>query len=162
MKNNISFSKIFFGTVSVVIMVLIFCFSCEDSNDSSETSGFFTDFILGIFVKDFDTLLAVRQQEVLDLLDHIVRNTAHFSEYAALGFSVSCTFGRRKLLTLPSAAALLICSLYAVSDEIHQYFVPGRACMISDMLLDSCGALFGIVLSAIAFLIFRPKCRSAQ
>ncbi len=162
MKNNISFSKIFFGTVSVVIMVLIFCFSCEDSNDSSETSGFFTDFILGIFVKDFDTLSVVRQQEVLDLLDHIVRKTAHFSEYAALGFSVSCTLGRRKLLTLPSAAALLICSLYAVSDEIHQYFVPGRACMISDILLDSCGALFGIVLSAIAFLIFRPKNRLVQ
>ncbi|MFQ8632799.1 MAG: VanZ family protein, partial [Intestinibacter bartlettii] len=39
--------------------------------------------------------------------------------------------------------------LYAISDEIHQYFVPGRACQFRDVMIDSCGALFGIAVIVI-------------
>jgi hypothetical protein len=38
----------------------------------------------------------------------------------------------------------LIGVLYAVSDEIHQTFVPGRAGQLRDVLIDSCGVLAGI------------------
>jgi VanZ family protein len=34
-------------------------------------------------------------------------------------------------------------ALYGVLDEIHQYFVPGRACMVSDMAINAAGALVG-------------------
>ena len=47
--------------------------------------------------------------------------------------------------------------VYAVSDEIHQYFVPGRACMLRDMLLDTCGSLAGIVAALAAVKIFSRK-----
>lgn len=39
---------------------------------------------------------------------------------------------------------LLIGFLYAVSDEIHQYFVPGRAMQARDVLIDTAGVLLGI------------------
>lgn len=39
---------------------------------------------------------------------------------------------------------LLIGFLYAVSDEIHQYFVPGRAMQARDVLIDTVGVLLGI------------------
>jgi VanZ family protein len=39
---------------------------------------------------------------------------------------------------------LLIGFLYAVSDEIHQYFVPGRAMQARDVLIDTSGVLLGI------------------
>jgi VanZ family protein len=46
--------------------------------------------------------------------------------------------------------ALLICILYAISDEIHQMFIPGRSGQVSDVLIDSTGGLVGILgLSAI-------------
>ena len=34
-------------------------------------------------------------------------------------------------------------TLYAVSDEVHQYFVPGRSCELRDMLIDACGVAVG-------------------
>lgn len=40
---------------------------------------------------------------------------------------------------------ILICFLYAVSDEIHQYFVPGRACRIFDVTIDTLGSSFFIL-----------------
>ncbi|MBP3443041.1 MAG: VanZ family protein [Clostridia bacterium] len=48
---------------------------------------------------------------------------------------------------LPSPHPLL---LYAVSDEVHQYFVPERACRVFDIFVDTCGAMTGIGI----FLLF--------
>ncbi len=39
-----------------------------------------------------------------------------------------------------------ICFLYALSDEIHQFFVPGRACRILDVLIDTLGSSFFILI----------------
>ena len=41
--------------------------------------------------------------------------------------------------------AFLATSLYAASDEFHQLFVPGRAGLVSDALIDSLGALLGVI-----------------
>ena len=45
--------------------------------------------------------------------------------------------------------AIVCTSLYAVTDEIHQIFVEGRACKISDWAIDTAGAVLG----AVAFLV---------
>jgi VanZ family protein len=50
--------------------------------------------------------------------------------------------------------AFLICVLYAVSDEVHQLYVPGRGCQITDVLIDSGGALAGISLFTVLRRIF--------
>ena len=47
--------------------------------------------------------------------------------------------------------ALGAAALYAVTDEVHQYFVPGRSCELRDVLVDTSGALTGI-LAAFALL----------
>ncbi|WP_165044636.1 VanZ family protein [Adlercreutzia sp. ZJ138] len=38
-------------------------------------------------------------------------------------------------------------TLYAATDEFHQMFVPGRACMATDVLIDSTGAVVGVALA---------------
>jgi len=40
----------------------------------------------------------------------------------------------------------VFCVLYAISDETHQIFVPGRSAQISDVLIDSVGAIVGILM----------------
>ena len=52
--------------------------------------------------------------------------------------------------------ALLAATVYAASDEIHQAFVPGRGSAVTDVLLDSAGALCGIL---IVCLIVRAVCQ---
>ncbi len=135
-------------------MTAIFCFSLENSDESSETSMKFTKTAVNIAVDDFDDLPEKKQLSILDKATFIIRKSAHFSLFAMLGFLVSMSVGRRRLFSLSSAGVMLFCFLYAVSDEIHQSFVPGRSCEFRDMMIDTSGSLTGMLASmAIMYIL---------
>lgn len=74
---------------------------------------------------------------------------AHFAEYAILGFLVARalavrTRGWRSAL----AGAVIIGSLYGITDELHQAFVPGRTPDVADWAVDTLGAMTGAALFA--------------
>lgn len=146
-KAEISPFKILFAMLSIACMVMIFCFSNENSDVSSDTSGRFTKIAVELFMSDFDEMAPDRKSVIIAKTDHIIRKAAHFSIYALLGFLVSCSVGKRKPLTKGSFLSLIICFLYAYSDELHQYFVPGRSCRFTDVLIDTSGSAVGIILS---------------
>ena len=92
--------------------------------------------------------------ESVEAWHHFIRKCAHFAEYAVLGATVAFAFGDR----LQTARKIVVASLgisafYAATDEIHQMFVPGRMGSVSDVILDSAGALAGIVI----FLLIKGK-----
>lgn len=157
-KRSLTPTRIIFGILSVLIMAAIFYLSCDNSDESSEKSGLFTDLIVQHFIKGFADFTSGKQAEIRESVSFIVRKCAHFSAYAALGFCTSCAVGKRKLLSVGSLVSWGICILYACSDELHQYFVPGRSCELRDVMIDSAGALVGMLLSlaAMAFL-FRKE-----
>ena len=157
MKKNNKKYRIIFGIVTAAIMVCIFLFSCEDSDKSSDTSGRIVKIILRIFYEDFENMSLAEQEEIRSRISHIIRKTAHFTIYAALGFFSSLTVRQRKLISMSTAGVILFCFAYAVTDEIHQYFVPGRACMVTDMLLDTCGGITGIIISFVCMKIFYKR-----
>lgn len=134
-------------------MTAIFCFSRENSDKSSETSMKFTKTSVSIAVDDFDELPEKEQLSILDKATFIIRKSAHFSLFATLGFLVSMSVGRRRLFSSASVGVILFCFLYAVSDEIHQSFVPGRSCEFRDMMIDTSGALTGMLVSMALLLI---------
>ncbi|WP_302961333.1 VanZ family protein [uncultured Adlercreutzia sp.] len=79
----------------------------------------------------------------------VVNAAAHFTEYLVFG---ALLFAALRY-TWPSAslghlalAAVALASLYAVTDEFHQSFVPGRLCDPADWLTDTLGAALGAVL----------------
>jgi len=79
-------------------------------------------------------------------MNFLVRKTAHFTVYFALGFFVVNSLKYHVTNTRSLfAAAWGIAALYGVFDEIHQYFVPGRECAIRDMLINAAGALAGVL-----------------
>ncbi len=47
--------------------------------------------------------------------------------------------------------------LFAVSDEFHQYFVPGRSAEFGDILADFAGILFGWLIYKIYHFIILKK-----
>ena len=49
--------------------------------------------------------------------------------------------------------SLLICLIYAFSDEIHQLFVLGRSGEFRDVLIDFCGSILGYFIINRFFLI---------
>lgn len=90
-------------------------------------------------------------EENYNLAHHIARKMAHFTEYAILGFlawravhfdAAFASFSPGRQLWF----ALLFCMLYASTDEFHQIFVPGREPAVRDVMLDSCGAAFGLLM----------------
>ncbi len=61
----------------------------------------------------------------------------HFLVFFALGFLLLISISKGKMNFLLMIIALLIAMAYGASDELHQLFVPNRACDINDFLVDS-------------------------
>jgi VanZ family protein len=94
-----------------------------------------------------DTVKQIIPQAALDIykLNHIIRKNTHFIAYLVLGILVINALKRSGVDGIRSVVpALLICVLYAASDEIHQLFVPGRGGQFVDVIIDSAGAIVGI------------------
>ena len=63
---------------------------------------------------------------------------------------------RKNIKLLPIVLVMLI--LYAISDELHQFFVPGRACTLEDIFTDTAGIIFAFLTYSIRILT-TPKRR---
>lgn len=135
-KNKISLLLV------ILWMIFIFVMSSFDATSSSNQSNFIVDIITSIInIKD------------IGLLSLIIRKLAHFTEYFILGILVINFITRydKKIII-----AILLCIIYATSDEIHQIFVPGRSCQITDIMIDSLGSIMGIYL----YKLITKKCKN--
>lgn len=123
----------------IIWMLFIFILSSYSAPESSNQSGIIVDTITTVFkVSESSTTF---HMNTTDFITFIVRKLAHFSEYLVLGILVCNMINNyRKKIYIGS----IICILYAISDEIHQIFIPGRSCEIRDMVIDIIGALIGI------------------
>lgn len=128
----------------IVWMGVIFYLSCESKDDSTHTTNLIVNtiyYIYGLFAGK--NILDINS--FTDLVFKPIRKLAHFSEFGILGillYSVYNDTPKKNRIILP----LILSGLYAISDEMHQYFVPGRACAFIDVIIDTCGAFIGIVL----------------
>lgn len=105
----------------------------------------------------------------LDLAHFLVRKMAHVTEYAILATLIF----RALRLTSPQrfvrrvdrrwapasalAIALALSAAYAATDEFHQRFTPGREPCVRDVLIDSSGALGGLVMLSGAMCLLRSR-----
>lgn len=114
---------------------------------SSSQSGFITNLIYPIFKNIMS----------IDTLTVIIRKLAHFTEYAILGITLAYFYLSRSKQNKYLLLALLQGVITAVIDESIQLLVPNRAGLITDVLIDTSGVVFGIL---VFYLIFRNKFKS--
>jgi VanZ family protein len=69
----------------------------------------------------------------------------HFSAFFCFSFFLFISMTRGRVLGINFFAGILISVAYAISDEIHQFFVPGRYCSLFDATIDSAGILFAFI-----------------
>ena len=151
----------------VCLLIVIFYFSSQEAEESTRRSVSVGKAVCSIIIKDFDKLTDSDQYDYAHSIDHFIRKQAHFCEYMLLGMltlnafyvlfvMISRKSDRFRAFKEPfpvrSVTALIFCAIYAASDELHQYFVPGRFASPKDVLLDTLGALTGI---AILILIWQ-------
>ncbi len=135
--------------------------SSKTAGDSNKISGSLLERILAVMVKDFGSFSEEAREALVTQYQLLIRKTAHFMVYAALGFFASgfwATFSKIKKLLIPIFAVGYV-FLYAVSDELHQLFVAGRSGQVTDVLLDTAGGFFGalIFITIIKFYYWRLK-----
>ena len=116
-------------------MGVIFWFSSRTATESTQQSNTIVEWLISLFGES-------------ELWVFIVRKSAHALEFTGLALLLSFAFyfsrGKKSLLL-----SILVTSLYAVTDEVHQLFVEGRSCEFRDWAIDTAGAVIG----AIAFSV---------
>jgi VanZ family protein len=136
--------------LAVVVLLVIWSFTSQDNVASNERSKMIAKAIENFAEKHF----SVSHMNLFlgKSLNTIVRKTAHFMEYTLLGM-VICAFLNAVSLKLGSAAltSAVFCAMAAMLDEFRQNFVSGRTPRLTDVLIDTYGALFGIALATVAF-----------
>lgn len=144
--------KIISWIAVVLWMGLIFFFSAQTASSSDSLSMGLAERIIAFIhgLGDIPVFSYLDSKLVRNLLlnaNHYLRKTAHFMIFAVLGLLVvNLLLSYNKKWAKNCALGILICFLYAISDEVHQYFVPGRACRMKDVMIDTCGATVSVML----------------
>lgn len=77
--------------------------------------------------------------------DELIGRFLHVGEYLLLGFLVIRAAAWNSAIRAGNALSSVGLSMvYALSDEFHQIYVPGRAFQVADLLLDLTGILIGV------------------
>lgn len=97
------------------------------------------------------TASSVPASEMPDVFPLGVDKIVHLAAYAVLGFALIRAFLGVTSINLAKCAVLsiIIGSLFAVSDEWHQSFVPGRIMDKMDLLADFLGLNIGVLLRSV-------------
>lgn len=148
---------------ALLLMYMIFTFSAQEGDVSSALS-YKVSYHL---VEAADNILdaGLEEWEIQNLATRfhgVTRKIAHMAEYFALAVAVSFplyVYGLHGILLMLVAG--FICVAFACGDEYHQSFVAGRSPSTRDVLIDSFGVFWGIILVRIIGwtgrkTIFRP------
>ena len=142
--------------------IVIFIFSSMSGNESNEKSKETINNVI-------DTTLEVTNDSgitdkhpsekkinsVIEKLNRPLRKCMHASVYFVLAILVFLSFksfkiNGWKLYIFP----ILICFIYACTDEFHQYFVSGRTSEFLDVLIDTGGAVVGIIVAKLVSKVY--------
>ena len=150
MKENSTSLK--FRIIVFVLTFSVIAFAFIHSSMPSEVSGDESESVMNVL------------QSILnffgfkgELTDHLVRKLAHFTEYTAMGMIfVSCAYSFDRIRPYKYYSQILLSGLAtAVCDETIQLNVPGRAGMVTDVLLDFSGVITGALIMLLVFRIYK-------
>ena len=135
----------------------IFGFSGATASESGNTSKKISAVVFEV-VKDIFPIAPEAEEDAYFLCDKIIRKTAHFTEFLLLS---ACTLLLSRSYRLKLKTSALIAGvyglIYAITDEVHQLFVPGRSCEVLDVCIDFAGVLTGIAITSFVILQCRKR-----
>lgn len=153
LKNDINKTKRILLLILVLIgCITIFCFSEFSANDSSKQSRGVTYNILKVLNGN-----KLSEKELIKLtkkINPVMRKIAHFSIYMILAIFTYMFIENLNIKSKSEKERLrknilytcIFCIIYAIFDEIHQIYVPGRTGKLIDVIIDTLGACMGITI----------------
>lgn len=155
MKINII--RIVLFILILTTFITIFRFSSQDGQTSSSLSKEVTENVTKRINK-IQNLEETERKNVLNRIEKIIRKIAHFSLYTIVGIllmSLACTYEFTEFKR--GGISFLIGLMYACLDELHQFFISERSAQITDVMIDSMGVLFGILLVMLIYKIYTSR-----
>ena len=133
--------KRIFLVLTLVWMMFIFYLSHQPATVSASQSGGFMNMLtkLPIIGGLLDELMK------LSFAEFLIRKSAHMFLYFVLAILIYMSISKGNSYRY-YILAFVLSAMYACSDEIHQLFIVGRSGEIRDVLVDSTGALIGLLL----------------
>ena len=135
--------KIVLWGLVLFMACVIFTFSSQPAKQSNSVSK-------GITRKIVDTLPQTKhktekqKQKIVNKINHYVRKLAHFTAFFFFGLfllsAILLTYSNKYSVIKIILMSAIIALLYAISDEIHQMFVPERGPQVKDVLIDFSGS----------------------
>lgn len=123
----------------IVLIILILCWMYMVfgfSNAGGEESTGLSTRIAKIFIKN---------EVYIEFAENIIRKLAHLTEYAIGGVLVYSLILTYKLKPkFQFLFSWMLVTVYAITDEVHQLFIPGRSGRIIDVYIDTLGVLIGM------------------
>ena len=140
--------------IKFILIILCMTFIFSLSADSGEASEKKSD---SVIVKFTETILHRKltdeeKEKYIEKTVVLVRKSAHFTLYFILGLLIISFLKEFGLSKKSIIISIIVVLLYAVSDEIHQTFIPGRSGEVLDVLIDTIGGSLSTVLY---YLIYR-------
>ena len=93
-------------------------------------------------------------QKLVNKINAPLRKVVHAVVYIILAIliGVACkVYGSKKWMYI--SFPIVLSFLYACTDEIHQRYVVGRSGKVSDVVIDTCGAIIGLVILQVCIVI---------
>jgi VanZ family protein len=153
--------RIFFWSVTIGIMIVVFLNSAKNATQSSELSVSFTEQLFSVFIPDYEAMDEASRLSLVTEMQFLIRKSAHFLSYFAMSLFCILAFNTYNLsLKSKFLFSSATCIAFSVSDEIHQLFVPGRSGEIRDVLIDTAGILLAAVI--VSVIIYLRKLRKEK
>lgn len=131
----------------IIWMIVIFLFSSQPATNSQKLSDKTTIKIVELITKKEVTTPTLTTKKYR----YLIRKSAHFFLYFILGILIYINMKKKSFKII--LISIFLSMLYAVSDELHQIFVPGRGAQVKDVLIDTLGSCVGIIFLTIALKI---------
>lgn len=137
--------RIILGILLIIWASTIFMFSHQGGEQSSSTSQGTVRIVLENIIPNH--LTENEKEEIIQKIEPFIRKLAHYAVYIIGGILIY-SFMNTFSMTMKRSFLFsqIIGTGYAITDELHQYFIPGRSAQISDILLDAFGVLTGIIM----------------
>ena len=141
--------------LTLSLLVFIFVTSSKNGEQSYEQSEGVTGGVVDVINPDLGASEDPHDKEAVHAIHALIRQAAHVCEYTLLAFLVTLlldSYGVKKWWLALGGIAFTV--VYAISDEVHQHFVPGRTGSVEDVLYDSLGAILGWACAIFAIWLF--------
>ena len=150
--NKERIKKIILWILVIIWMIIIFTFSNMDTIKSNDTSKGIINSVIDTTIETSHNIGIIEEiptekekQNIINNLNLPLRKIMHFTEYLILSILLLNALTKTNIKN-KYFITIIICFLYAITDEYHQTFIDGRTGQFIDVLIDTTGSVLGLII----------------